>query len=113
MILSEKGNNKGADQPAHLRRLVRAFAVRKPRIQVFSHRGPYNKMVYVFVPVGSWFVSPLLSGGMSILLFFFINRVVLSKVSIPTTYMDECLFDSILYVPVNTFSVMPRQVILG
>ena len=29
MILSSKRNNKGADQPAHLRRLVCAFVVRK------------------------------------------------------------------------------------
>ena len=40
MILS---NNKGTDQTAWMRSLVCACVVRKPRRQVFSHRGPYDK----------------------------------------------------------------------
>ena len=36
-------------------------------------------IIYIF-PVGSWFVSPLLSGGMSTLIFFGISKIVLSKV---------------------------------
>ena len=105
-----KTNNRGADQSAWCR-LVCAFVVLKPRIHVFSRWVLYNKMVYVFVPVGSWFVSPLLSGGMSILLFFFINRVVLSKVSILTIHMDFCCLIWFL-VPVNNFSVISGQVFL-
>ena len=35
-------NNKGADQTARMRRLVRAFVVRKLQSQGFLRRGPYD-----------------------------------------------------------------------
>ena len=40
----QKANNKGADQTAHMRRLVSTCVVRKHRRQVFSRRGPDNIM---------------------------------------------------------------------
>ena len=43
-------NNKGADQTAHMRRLVCAFIVRKSQSQGVSRRGPYNVKVQASWP---------------------------------------------------------------
>ena len=57
--------------------------------------GGLNSGISLYLPkfiisVGSWFASPLLSGGMSTALFFFISRVVLTKVKDLFYYLAVC-----------------------
>ena len=58
-------NNKGADQTAHMGRLVCTFVVRKPRRQIFSRRGPYGTHL---VQVGSSSVVSVLESSTELLL---------------------------------------------
>ena len=37
----------------------------------------------------------------------------ISRLELKSVFMHMCLFDLIIYVPVNNFSVMPRRVFLG
>ena len=42
----------------------------------------YDPSLFVF-PVASWFLSPLLSGLMSAIVFWFVRKFILHKVSLP------------------------------